>query len=83
MPTTFVTGIGARADEGALIGALVRGLIDTTDPDDLVVVSARDGDVLTGCIYECACATKASRWSSCLPPWPSPPRGRTKATARR
>ena len=38
------------ADEGALIGGLVATILSTTDSDDLVVATARDGGILAGCI---------------------------------
>ena len=39
-------------EEGALIGRLVREMFETTPAQDLIVVSALDGDgVLAGCIF--------------------------------
>ncbi len=45
---TFTASEGA--DEGRLIGALARQLIDTTPAKDIHVFTARDGDTLAGAI---------------------------------
>ncbi len=37
-------------EEGQVIGALARNLIQNTNPDDIFVYSARDDDELVGCI---------------------------------
>jgi putative acetyltransferase len=46
--TTFTQSEGA--DEGALIGNLVSEMLGAVDPDDLLVVSALDGDEVIGSV---------------------------------
>ncbi|WP_413720129.1 GNAT family N-acetyltransferase [Silicimonas sp. MF1-12-2] len=45
---TFTASEGA--EEGALVGALARDMMEATNADDLIVVTAQENDALSGCI---------------------------------